>query len=153
MNQGIQQDLQRRSVSVSVGAGRKVVTGHELSHLARLLSTQLPGAYVQFMRRHGADSLAIVLRSMVERQVGYPDRCRFLEPPEVLKLSRELWCGQLPVDVYTFAVDGMGNAFCFRQSRMAIEDAPVLLFSLVCQKLVPFCDSFNDLLQRYAPSA
>jgi hypothetical protein len=128
---------------------RNVVTWRELSGMARLLSTQLPGAYVEFLRRHGAVSCHAVLRSIVERRLGYPDLCRFLEPRDVLKLSRELWCGQLPVDVYAFAVDSMGDAFCFRHSHMAQDDAPVLLFSLPCQKLMPLCDSFDGLLNWY----
>ncbi len=132
---------------------RHVVTLRELTILSRLLSTQLPGAYVEFLRRHGAVTCHAVLRSIVERRLGYPDLCRFLDPGAVLKLSRELWCGQLPVDVYAFAVDSMGNAFCFRQSRMAQDDAPVLLFSLACQKLTPLCDSFDGLLNWYDRNA
>ncbi len=146
------QDLHARFASrfVDSRAARRVVTLGELTALARLLTTQLPGAYVEFLRRHGAVNCHAVLRSIVERRLGCPDLCRFLEPRDILKLSRELWCGQLPVDVYAFAVDSMGNAFCFRQSRMAQDDAPVLLFSLACQKLVPLCDSFDGLLSWYA---
>jgi hypothetical protein len=142
------QDLHARVTArfADTHAAGPAVTLRELTGLARLLSTQLPGAYVEFLRRHGAVSCHAVLQSIVERRLGYPDLCRFLEPCDVLKLSRELWCGQLPVDVYVFAVDSMGNAFCFRQSHMAQDDAPVLLFSLVCQKLVPLCDSFDGLL-------
>jgi hypothetical protein len=134
-------------------APRNVVTLRDLLGLARLLSTQLPGAYVQFLRRYGAVNCHAVLRSLLERRLGQPDLCRFLEPRDVLKLSRELWCGQLPVDVYAFAVDSMGDAFCFRQSRTVQQDAPVLLFSLACQRLVPLRDSFDDLLNWCARNA
>ena len=41
------------------------------------------------------------------------------------------------------------NAFCFRQSRSAQDDAAVLWFSVQREKLVELGESFDGLLRRY----
>ena len=121
----------------------------ELTELARLLSTQLPAAYVQFMRQHGPVACHSMLRRIAERGLSQPDLRQFLAPPEILKKSRDLWARQLPVEVFAFAVDSKRNAFCFRRSHSARDDAPVLLFSVQRQTLADLCESFDGLLRRY----
>ena len=143
--------LHDQFVRAFVDPGDKIipVSSGELARVARLLSTQLPAAYVQFMRQYGPVCCHSIVRLLAEHGLSYADLRQMLAPQEVLKKSRDLWCRQLPVDVFVFALDSTRNAFCFRQSRSAQDDAPVLWFSVQREKLVEIGESFDGLLRRY----
>jgi hypothetical protein len=134
---------------VDPSAKRSTVTSLELAQLARLLTTQLPASYVQFMRQYGPVSCHSILQLIAQRGLSYADLRQLLAPQDVLNKSRDLCCRQLPVGVFVFAVDSRRNAFCFRQSTSAQDDAPVLLFSVQQEKLVELRESFDGLLRRY----
>ena len=125
------------------------VTQVELAEMSRLLTTHLPTSYVQFMHRHGPVYCPGILHQMMEHGLDHPDLRQFLTPREVLKRSRDLWSERLPVDLFAFATDCMGNAFCFRQSKAPQEDAPVLFLSRQADQLLDLEESFDGLLQWY----
>jgi hypothetical protein len=131
------------------GSTRNPVSEEELAELAKLLNTHLPASYCQFMRKHGPVYCPTILRLSVECGLEHPDLRQFLTPQQVLKKSRELWCQQLPVDLYVFANDCMGNAFCFSQSKVPLDDAPVLFLSRQVEELVNLGESFDELLRWY----
>jgi hypothetical protein len=125
-------------------AGGTPVAAHELMKLSRALGTPLPRAYVEFLQQQGTMEWDGVASGA--REEGPAKLRRILSPEEALKKSREMWCGQLPVDMFVFGFDSRGNALCFQQSKMAGEDTPVFLWSIKSGRIVRVADSFNELL-------
>jgi hypothetical protein len=122
-------------------AGGTPVAAYELAKVARALGTQLPGAYVEFLRQHGALELS---------GAGSAKLRQILPPEEALKKSREMWCVQLPVDMFVFGFDNRGNALCFQQRNMAGEDTPVFLWSAKSGRIARVADSFKELVTAQA---
>jgi len=125
------------------------VSESELAGLAKFLTTHLPASYSQFLRRHGPVFCPTILRLTLDHGLDHPDLRQILTPQLVLQRSRELWCQQLPVDLFAFASDCMGNAFCFRQSKTPQDDAPVMFFSRQADELMELGETFDELLQWY----
>jgi hypothetical protein len=125
-------------------AGGTPVAAHELTKLSRALGTPLPQAYVEFLRQQGAVEWGGAASGT--REGGPAKLSRILPPEEALQKSREMWCVQLPVDMFVFGFDSRGNALCFQQGKMAGEDTPVFLWSIKSGRMVRVADSFNELL-------
>jgi hypothetical protein len=132
------------SIKAGVLAGGTPVAAHELTKLSRALGAQLPMAYVEFLRQHGAAEWG---HAEPAGRGERPAKLRqILSPEEALKKSREMWCLQLPVDMFVFGLDNRGNMLCFQQCKMAGADTPVFLWSAKSGRIVRVADSFNELL-------
>lgn len=131
-------------VKVGENAGGTPVAAHELTTLARALGTPLPKAYSEFLRQHGAIEWNTTASGT--RGAGPAKLRQILAPQEALKKSREMWCLQLPVDMFVFGFDHRGNALCFQQCKMDGEDTPVFLWSTKSGRISRVADSFSKLL-------
>ncbi len=124
------------------------VSDSELAELATRLPSHLPASYVQFLSQYGPVLCPAIQGLCPDCGPEHPYLRQFLTPQQVLKTSRELWARQLPVDLFVFALDGMGNPFCFRQSKALQSDASVFFLSPRHEKPITM-KSFDDLLRGY----
>jgi hypothetical protein len=135
-------------------AHRAAVMGREeLARLAGRLGTTLPAAFVEFVCQHGAVRCVAAGEGVMARRRERGVLRQFLTPEEMVRRSEELWCQTLPVDVYTFASDGAGDAFCFHKSREAEDDARVLFLWREGERLLELDEGFDALLRRHLEHA
>jgi hypothetical protein len=132
-------------------AGGTPVAAHELTRLSRALGTQLPKAYQEFLRQRGAVEWSDAAAGA--RGEGRAGVRQILPPEEALKKSRDMWCVQLPVDMFVFGFDTRGNALCFQQSKMAGDDTAVFLWSAKSGRITQVADSFKELLAAQVAGA
>jgi hypothetical protein len=120
------------------------VAAHELTRLARTLGTQLPAAYAEFLRRHGALVCSTAMRDAPGAERA--ELRQLLAPQDVVNISRAMWCDLLPVDMFIFGFDANDNTLCFQVGNQARDDAPVFMWSAKRERLLRVAESFDELL-------
>jgi cell wall assembly regulator SMI1 len=124
-------------------------TDQQLDAVEAALNTKLPGAYRQFMGRHGVAYTPSILREVADGKLGHPDIHEFLEPEQSIEITKMYWSGGMPDDVIGIASDCMGNMIGFHRQSSPSDDAPVVFFDHDFVEVHELSPSFDEFLAWY----
>jgi hypothetical protein len=132
-------------------SGKRVapVAAAKLDKIDAALNTRLPGAYRQFMLRHGAVYTPSILDEIADRRLAQPDIQEFLKPKQAIEYTKMNWSGEMPSDLIGVASDCMGNLIGFRRQLTSSDDSPVVFFDHDNVEVSEVAPSFDEFLAWY----
>ncbi len=100
------------------------ISPSDLDAAERELGVRLPSDYRDAVMRTGLPRSTIaLLDSIVDDNLSLRDVSEFLSPSEMVEITHASRGGGMPQDLIVFAMDCMGNMFCFDADRLR-ENTP-----------------------------
>lgn len=95
------------------------ISASDLDAAERELGVRLPAAYRDAVLQAGLPRPTIaLLDSIVAGDLSIRDVSEFLSPSEMVEITHASRGGGMPQDLIVFAMDCMGNMFCFDADRL-----------------------------------
>lgn len=126
------------------------LTSDDLEDVERRLQTSLPTDYNTAMLEYGLPRPTIeLLDTICDRQLDLRDVSDFLGPDEMVKVTCEWRDLGLPVELFAFATDCMGNLFCFASDPNGGGVRPVLFWNHDSKEVETVAPSFSSWIKDF----
>lgn len=144
-----------RSRWCSAPGSARPATEEEIHFIELDLETVVPIAYKEFMGIVGACESPGILTAVTEAAVEMPDLHSICSCDDVIDSTRALWRDGMSRSLVAFAVDSLGNVFCFERvsDNSPPDDAAVWFFDRDFSVASRISDSFTEWIVTYADLA
>jgi hypothetical protein len=127
-------------------------SAQDIARIECELRTRLPLSFVQFLRLCGGAYTPALLDTIVSAGLANHDLANIFTPDELIRLTRLYWSGGMSTDLIGFAVDSLGNVFCFERvwsDTPRPDDLPVWFFDHDVVSAEVIFQSYDQWLMSY----